>query len=254
MGGVASFISQKTIGNKDMTQTSWHSSIVPNFITPVSGSISEIGRLFPDSVIFGSLLLYFLTQNMAYGIFTVFLMETSLFHKLISFVFDKTSGGKNASNTSGPARTTDMKCRSGFRYSRIEFERGFLGGGYPSVPMFFFGSIAAYLLMADLSFKDTLDQMGPEWKGRFVFGTTMIGIVSFLAILSRIGCDSLVELGIAFGVGIAVGIAMYYLNSRVFGMESMNFLGLPYLLDKTKTDNPLYMCTTVPQGGPQEDS
>jgi hypothetical protein len=248
MGSVISAVSQPVIGGKDMTPTSWYQTIVPNFVQPIGGSVMEIGRLFPDSIIFGSLLLYFLTQNMAYGIFTVFLMETSLIHKLISFVFDKTSGGKNASNTSGPSRTTDMKCRSGFRYSRIEFERAFLGGGYPSVPMFFFGSIASYLLMADLSFKETLDSMGLDWQGRFTFAMIMIAFVSVAAIMSRIGCESLGELGIAFAVGIAVGVAMYYLNSRVFGMESMNFLGLPYLIDKSKTDNPLYTCTSVPQG------
>ena len=49
----------------------------------VINTIVGIHMLIPDSILFGSLLLYFLTQNIAFGVFAVFVFETELIHKLI---------------------------------------------------------------------------------------------------------------------------------------------------------------------------
>ena len=58
-------------------------------IAPAKQSLSEMGRLFPDSILFGTLLLYVITQHLPYGVFGIFLLETSLAHRLINFLIGK---------------------------------------------------------------------------------------------------------------------------------------------------------------------
>lgn len=215
------------------------------FIRPVCigilNVITEVGRLFPDSIVFGSLLLFFLTQNLPYGIFALFMVETSLFHKVTSFFFDKTSDTKDSTTK----KNTDPSCIPGFRGARLEFERSFLGNTYPSTPMFFLGSIAIYMALVNFTFKETMDTMQNDWKSRFGFGIAMIVIWCLTAILLRgaFSCDPISEIGLAFFIGSAVGVSMFFANTRLFGIESVNFLGLPYLVNKMDTKNPLYVCT-----------
>jgi len=214
-------------------------------VTTANNSITEIGRLFPDSVLFGSLLLFFMTQNLPYGIFALFMIETSLLHKVVSFLFDKTSGGNPSSTNSATKATknTDAACISGFRGGRIEFERSFTHT-YPSSPMFFLGSIASYLVLVNAAFKETMDEMGQDWSSRFGFGIAMIIIWCAAAIVMRglYGCDHFSEIGLAFLIGAVLGGGLYIINTKLFGMEGVNFLGLPYLVNKTETGNPLYVC------------
>jgi hypothetical protein len=49
----------------------------------VINTITEIHMLIPDSILFGSILMYFLTQNMSFGIFAIFIFETVISHRLI---------------------------------------------------------------------------------------------------------------------------------------------------------------------------
>ena len=42
--------------------------------------IADIYSLMPDSLLFGSLVLYFLTQNLSFGVFAIFIFETVVFH------------------------------------------------------------------------------------------------------------------------------------------------------------------------------
>jgi hypothetical protein len=220
----------------------WVSRIRPILLTLLE-TTNEIGRLFPDSIIFGSFLLFFMTQNLPYGIFALFMIETSVLHKVTSFLFDKTSGGASANSKS--TRNTDASCIPGFRRARIEFERTLLGNSYPSSPMFFLGAIASYLALVNTAFKETMDEMGKDWSSRYWFGAVMIVLWCGAAIGLRglTGCTSFGEIGLAFFIGIMMGVGLYFVNTRLFGMEAVNFLGLPYLVNKTDEKNPLYVCT-----------
>lgn len=117
-------------------------------------TITEIHMLMPDSILFGSLLLYFLTQNMAFGVFAVFIFEVVLSHKMISWV---------SSQAVGPSRATDVSNRVGFKTPRFSPERMFSHDMYPSYGVFSIASIGTYLGLATNSFSDTMNAMGPEW-------------------------------------------------------------------------------------------
>ena len=82
----------------------------------VINTIAEIHTLMPDSILFGSVLMYFLTQNISFGIFAVFIFETVLSHKLIGWV---------SSQAVGPSRSADIKCRVGYKTPQFHPERIF---------------------------------------------------------------------------------------------------------------------------------
>ena len=44
-------------------------------------------------------------------------------------------------------------------------------------------------------------------------------------------------------MAIIVGTVFFYINKAVFGEEAINFLGLPYLVNKEKEGSPIYVCS-----------
>lgn len=200
----------------------------------VISTINEIHRLMPDSILFGSILLYFLTQNIAFGIFSVFIFETVLSHNLISWIF---------SQTVGSSRSIDIKCHTGYRTPRFDAQRMFTHDSYPSYGVFSITSIGMYLGLAMSEFAKTLDAMGPEWSSRSKVAYALITTVVLAFITVRwYSCDSFTEILIAVTLAIAIASIFFYINKSIFGPESMNFLGLPYLVNKADSGSPIYVC------------
>jgi len=204
-------------------------------INPALNSLSEMGRLFPDSILFGTLLLYIITQHLPYGVFGIFLIETSLAQKLASFLIGKIVP------IDAPSKV-DAACRPGFHRGRLEFERTVSYDYYPSVPVFFTGAVATYLYGTLITFMETLKTMGVDWQARAAMAAIFIVISVLTFVYSKTACHDYTEIGIALALGIITGILFYYINYKVFGVEGVNFLGLPYLVDKTTTEHPLYVC------------
>jgi hypothetical protein len=201
-------------------------------------SVSEIAQLIPDSILFGSLLLYFLTHNLAYGVFGIFIIETVLSHRLISWI---------SSQSVGPSRSPllpGVVCRSGYKTPQFKPERVFLHDNYPSYGLYSVTAIATYLWLATKEFADTMDTMGPEWQSRAFVAYSLIGTVVVLVALMRWmkGCESLGEMVIATLLALLTGIVFYVVNKRLFGTEAMNFLGLPSLVTKDSQGAPIYVC------------
>jgi hypothetical protein len=207
------------------------------FVTPALDFAGELVRLFPDSVQFGSLLLYLLTQNTTFGIFTLFTLEVGLLHRLIGFVMRGTNGPDTT-------RRTDPQCRSGFRTVRADFERSYMNNTSPSVSMFTLGAIAVYLSFANFLFKDTLTTMGPIWSGRLWFGVSFLLLMSLFMIVYQVlrGCDTLTGVAVALLFGSITGGVFYFVNYNLFGAEAMNFLGLPAIVNKADQGTPIYVC------------
>jgi hypothetical protein len=201
----------------------------------VISTINEIYRLIPDSILFGSILLYFLTQNIAFGIFAVFIFETVISHRFISWMFSQTVNSSRS--------TIDIKCHTGYRTPRFDVHRMFLHESYPSYGVFSITAIGTYLGLAMSEFSSTLNAMGPEWASRSTVAYALITtvLVAF-AIVRWTGCDSLSEIVIAAVLAIIVGVTFFYANKALFGAESMNFLGLPYMVSKESQGSPIYVC------------
>jgi hypothetical protein len=202
---------------------------------------TEIQRLIPDSILFGSLLMFFLTHNISFGVFGIFMFEMSFAHSLISWATSQTVGPSS--------RPIDIQTRPGFRTPQFKPERMFARDSYPTYSIFSLSAIAAYLGLATLEFSSTMDAMSTslgntnEWSGRKTAAFSMMAVVLVLVLIMRIiAGDSLSELLIAFGLAIIVGVVFFYINKQIFGIEAMNFLGLPYAVTKESEGSTLYVC------------
>ncbi len=202
----------------------------------VINTITEIHMLMPDSILFGSILMYFLTQNMSFGIFAIFIFETVISHRLISWV---------SSQTVGPSRSDNLQCRVGYKTPQFGVQRMFSHDPYPSYGTFSITAIATYLALATREFSNTLDAMGPDWASRKTVAYVFIGLVLATFISARLWkCDSLSEVMMAMMLAIVAGAIFFYINKSVFGEEAMNFLGLPYLVSKESEGTPIYVCSS----------
>lgn len=201
----------------------------------------ELIRLIPDSILFGSLFLYILTHNLSFGIFGMFILELSLSHKLISWVF---------SQVTGESRSIDpkafSKCYHGYRTPRYEISRMLNLNQYPAFGTYSITAIATYIGLAMGSFKQTLNTMGTEWSSRSVVSMMFILVIPALYMLIRFlsGCDTIGEMMVATMFGIMIGLIFYFINSSLIGQESMNFLGLPLLLNKSDNGSSIYVCSS----------
>lgn len=208
-------------------------------------TIAEMYNLMPDSVLFGSFVLYFLTQNLAYGIFSAFIIELTLSHRLIAWMSAQMFGP--------PAIQKPIACRAGYKTPQMDISRMFNHDPYPSYGIFSMVSMASYLGFAMRSCAPALESMGENWKTRSMIAYLFMGMIVGTFILARIflsGCDdTLGEIIIAAGLAVIVGYLFFYINKSIFGMESMNFLGLPVLASKGTDSNgnpaDVYICASA---------
>lgn len=208
-------------------------------------TIAEMYNLMPDSVLFGSFVLYFLTQNLAYGIFSAFIIELTLSHRLIAWMSAQMFGP--------PAIQKPIACRAGYKTPQMDISRMFNHDPYPSYGIFSMVSMASYLGFAMRACAPALESMGENWKTRSMIAYLFMGMIVGTFILARIflsGCDdTLGEIIIAAGLAVIVGYLFFYINKSIFGMESMNFLGLPVLASKGTDSNgnpaDVYICASA---------
>lgn len=197
----------------------------------------EMQRLVPDSLLFGSFIMYFLSGNTTWGVLTLFLFETVvLAHTGIAAGFQAYQGFVGGQK--------DVACRPGFRQPRFDLTRFFIRDRYPSVGLFTVGALATYMASTIGYFTDTLRAMGTEWQSRITVSYIFIALllVLFVLIHSLSGCETMGEIITAIICGVVVGILLFYINFLIFGAEGINILGLPLLVDKSQTSTPIYVC------------
>jgi hypothetical protein len=211
------------------------------FNTVLITPITEIYSLIPDSILFGSIVLYTLTQNISYGVFSIFIMEVIVSHKLLSWVMTEIFGAQLRS-------TGDIKCRAGFKTPQLDVQRIFKHDQYPSYAIFSMTSIATYLGLSTFEFSDTFEAMGSEWKGRSMTAYIFIAAVLITFILAHAyACSEIMsEIAIAFICALLTAFVFFRLNMMFFDKEAINFLGLPYLSEKAANGAPIYVCSANP--------
>jgi len=216
------------------------SSLLSQLSEGVINGITETHSLLPDSMLFGSLLLYLLTHNLSFGILAVFIFEMVLSHTFIGWMFAQTTGPESRSSPN-----SSMKCRAGFKTPQLNAPRTFSHDQYPSYPLFSITSIATYLGLATNEFSSSLKEMGPEWSSRTIVAFVFIGLVLpiFIAV-HMYNCNTTAgEIGIAVGLAMIFALLFFMLNKALFGREAMNFLGLPDMISKLEKEDPIYVCT-----------
>jgi len=197
--------------------------------------VFQLHTIMPESALFGSILLYFLTLNKPFGIFAIFIVELILSHKFISWIFI---------GTTGPSRSPPVQCLSGYKTSRFNIQRIIPKHQYPSYGVFSITAMATYLGLSTNEFSDTMKSIGTQWEGRTMIAYMFILAVLLLVIIVRLAfCEPFIEILIGFITAIICGAIFFKLNTLIFGVESVNFLGLPYLVSKDSVNDKIYVCS-----------
>lgn len=198
-------------------------------------------NLMPDSVLFGSLLLYFLTQNSAYGAFSVFIVEMTVAHRVIAWFFSSSVGS--------PDTQKPVQCRAGYKTPRLDITRMFDHDPYPSYGIFSIVSMATYLGFAMNEYTSVLTSMGEDWKSRSMIAYIFMGLIVATFIMARMflsSCgDTLGEIIVASIFAVVVGAIFFYVNKKLLGKEATNMLGLPYMSEKDAKGNGIFICAAV---------
>ena len=214
-------------------------------ISELGGSIAkvttEIHSMMPDSLLFGSFLLYVLTQHAPFGVFALFVLELILSHKLVGWVMAQSVGAPLP-----PGKEPPIACRMGYKIGRMDFQRLFSHSSYPSFGMFSIMGVVTYLSRSMMTFSETLDAMGPVWASRKTVAMIFAICLVLAVVGGRIysGCESPGEIVLGGVLGVGAGILLYSLHLSLFGEQGMNFLGLPYLVTKESQGTPIYVCHT----------
>jgi len=202
---------------------------------------SETMRGLPDSLFLGSTIFALLTQNFPISVLVLGMFEFSLAAWLL-FKF-----GGLLMNNQEPIGS-DV-CLPGISSPYLISALGYIypRASFPSIPIFFISSSLFYILFSVLNFREELKELGiktPEWKVRIPLSITFTSILLLCFIFWRVlnTCDTVM---IALGsllFGALTGSAIQLLHTYLFGRDSINFLGVPLLADRSSTGGKQYIC------------
>jgi hypothetical protein len=198
--------------------------------------VFNIHSLIPDSILFGSTVLYFLTQHLAYGVFAIFILEIMGAYRAIMFII--TRAFKSSIPVPSERTPSKKECVSGFTTPSVAdpdsvYLDKFNDTMMIPYSMYCITAMITYLLSAIVTFKDVLAELGSpcdtQYYLAFIF-CTFFFIASLACRWWFCGMESIPRTMISIVIGVAVGIGFYYLNLKMFDTEGMNFLGLPLLV------------------------
>jgi hypothetical protein len=198
-------------------------------------------RGLPDSLFLGSTIFALLTQNFPISVLVLGMFEFSLAAWLL-FKF----GGLLMNNQESVG--SDV-CLPGIPSPYLISALGYIypRSSFPSIPIFFISSSLFYILFSVLNFREELKELGiktPEWKVRIPLSITFTSILLLCFVFWRVlnTCDTVM---IALGsllFGALTGSAIQLLHTYLFGRDSINFLGVPLLADRSSTGGKQYIC------------
>lgn len=203
--------------------------------TELGLAMTEILNTFPDALLFGSMFM---------GLITVSLQQTLLFlsffesfailyglQNIYSFIFE---GEINKTQT----------CKSKFHTLVFEDLFSSPSANIPSYAVYTITFACTYLIQSFNAVKNELDVLDIN-KNQYKFSVSILIFIIFLFAALRLwlSCDSgtAVLLGLLFGSIVALYI--HYQNQTLFGKNSVNFLPIPLIRNKTADNEPIYICS-----------
>ncbi len=228
-------------GFTDAVLTQWNTA--SSVFNPL---ISEVFRLLPDGILFGSAFFALLSQSYPMAIFVVTMLEASAvgigLQKLMTYL--------DLARTLPSLSDDPSMCYPSTFAPSLEtlmtLNRDSISSAFPSFPIFFMSTAAAYIVGAMWSMKRELEALGPEYAARFYIAIVISTLLLFATITYRLafGCDGVGILIVTTLIALVLGGLLAYQNIYLLGRDAVNFAGIPLLIERTKDGKPLYVCTT----------
>jgi hypothetical protein len=228
-------------GLGDAIATQWGN--VSSIFKPL---VSEIFRLLPDGILFGSAFFALMSQSFPMAMFVVSMLEASavglLLQKLMTYM---DLARTLPSLTNDPAKCFPSTFAPSLE-SVMTFHRDNLSSAFPSFPIFFMSTASAYIVGSVWSQKRELEALGPEYAARFYIAIAITTLLLFATMTYRLAyaCDGVGILIVTLILGLVLGGLLVYQNNYLLGRDATNFSGIPLLIERTKEGKPLYVCST----------
>lgn len=208
--------------------------------SPVS-LVQEMIRIFPDGLIMGMGFFSLITLSFPYGTFFGSLVESLLpFYALrtANSYLNLVTVDKGAPNT---------QCVSGFMSNNIESMTIFgssMNSAFPSSHLYIVSVASSYIMSVLFRFGKELELMGKNYSSRFYIAALSLPILIVFIALFRIyfGCDDFGVIFFSIIFGIIVGSLLVEQNYRLFGLGSINLVGIPVLHKRTADGQNMYIC------------
>jgi hypothetical protein len=210
-----------------------------SILTPIFDTLLAY---MPDSIILGTGIFGLLTLSAPLMFLFLFELEALFANKLIA-------GASQSIFPSLTAPDTNQKCKSGY-YSNASRDRISLlklfgeSGSFPTRPLFLISGLFGYLLSSLLAFQEVIRNLDNDFQLRLTLAGTgsALTLVLLYVYFMKAGCTSFFSGMNTILIGLIVGAVGMALHKMFFGIESINFLGLPTLVSKTEKGSPLYVC------------
>ena len=201
-------------------------------------------RLLPDSILFGSAILAFLTQSFAMVIFFLSMIETAGIQAGLQALF----GYLDSTRLIPSAAGATPQCRAGFMKSTLEsltlMSGSSVPSAYPSPPLFFLSTACSYVLSSLYGLREELEGLGPEYSARFYFaiGASFLFLLMFTFYRLANSCETVGIATMSLLMGGFLGSLLVLQNWMLFGKDSVNLIGVPLLRERTADKKPIYVC------------
>lgn len=227
-------------GLTDAITTEW--SKVSGIFKPF---LIQIFRLFPDSILFGSLFFALVSQSYPMAIFSLSMVETAAVATLLQKALTYLDFGRTLPSLTEDIGICSPSIGTPSLESLIRLNEDSISSGFPSFPIFFVSTACAYVVGSVWSQKRELEALGPEYSARFYIAVAITTLLLFTSIGFRLafGCEGVGTLILTTLLGLVLGGLLIFQNNYLLGRDSTNFSGIPLLRERTKDGKPLYVCT-----------
>ncbi len=218
-----------------------------NFRGTLSPLVLEGIRLLPDGIVVGTGLYSLLTLSYPFAVFFGSLMEAMV----IMWGLQKATSSVNITPVAAATAARPDQCRSGFStitkssFSALTmFSQRSPSSPFPSGPVYILTVAAAYIFNT-LSYQSKeLQALGPAYSSRFYISTIFLMSLLFFFVLFRLyySCDTFPVIIMTIPIAVIVGSLLVVQNSRLFGQNSINLLGIPLLRNRSANGKVLYLC------------
>lgn len=202
----------------------------------MDNSFKDIVLMLPDSILFGSFFL---------GLITISQQHLLLFASLLEGLFLLKGFQSIATFMNGSQKLNPDKCKSKFQGLTFSNLSEFFHSDSISYGVYLFTLASSYFVNSRVALKDELEVLDSSYLIQTnVIMYILLGLSLTYAIVKVVlECDSLTSVSLALILGLIMGIFLVYQNIHLFNKNTINFMGIPLLRNKTANNQPIYICS-----------
>jgi hypothetical protein len=219
---------------------------IHEFLQEKLGAVIKISveflRLLPDGLVFGIGLLSLLSFCKSYAVLLFTMFELMIIQRLFSSLIGSIAPIGAGLNANAPV------CQNGFAFPNLMrismIDSIGSSNSFPSSSMFFLTGVISYIIGTIQQFQREITTLGGDvnMRTQVATGFSVLFILAMFIYRYIYGCDSFENVLFTTILGIAMGMALVYQNTALFGRDGVNMLNIPMIITAAEAGKPMYVC------------